>query len=220
MTEDQVGKILPDWVFDPIKAFGKAPEIPKISDSGRWQNIPICKPPQQQMQPKRNDLIACLWASASYTTRGSRDIVGDGERRLKEWIAFHKMVGVDHFYVYDNTLAHQEKEDGFRNTLKPITDMFPNDVTWINWPYKVCNNMKPKSWNPGERSSQYAAEASCRLRYGNSTTWLASIDSDEYLIPTGDHENLKSMLRDADLSGANILSFKSTRAYPRLELMK
>ena len=193
MTNDQVGDIEDTWNFDPIKAYGNT-FVPRIIDSGRWKNIPICNPPQRQKEQKlvptkNNELIACLWASASYTTRGSHDVIGDGERRLKEWIAFHKIAGVDHFYVYDNTLAHNKKGSGFENTLKPITDLFPNDVTWINWPYKVCNNMKPKSWNPGERSSQYAAEASCRIRYGGNTTWLASIDTDEYLIPSGKHEN-------------------------------
>ena len=64
----------------------------------------------------------------------------------------------------------------------------------------------------GERSSQYAAESSCRQRYGPYTEWIASFDTDEYLIPMGKHESLKSVVREAAKEGTNILSFKSTRA--------
>ena len=35
--------------------------------------------------------------------------------------------------------------------------------------------------NTGERSSQYAAEASCRERYGSHSEWVAAIDPDEYI---------------------------------------
>jgi len=115
-------------------------------------------------------------------------------------------------------LAHTDGDES--STLKSVTDLFSDFVTRINWPTQVCNNAKPKAWNPGERSSQYAAEASCRQRYGPDTEWLASFDSDEYMVPMGDYYNLKDMLRDAKRKGSNILSFKSTRAYPRVEFMK
>ena len=228
LTNDQVGKMDQDLVFDPIKAYGDSSIIPQIKDSGRLVNFPICKSPlsdvntsskhEKDEKDKKDKIIACIWASATYTTRGSTNVVGDGEQRLKEWIAFHKLVGIDHFYVYDNTMAHSEGI-GKDRTLKPIVEMFP-EATWINWPSQICNNQKPKSWNPGERSSQYAAEASCRARYGPGTTWLASMDSDEYLIPSGNHKNLKQVLDNAEIGGANILSFMSARAYPRLELMQ
>jgi len=220
LSEDQVGPIDDkDYVFDAEKAFKNSDLLPKIKDSGRLENMPICKPALElkDVKPqKKHNLIACLWASASYTTRGSTDVVGDGEQRLKEWVLHHKEVGVDHFYVYDNTGAHDRH---VTKTLKQVTDLFPDDVTWINWPMKVCNNAKPKAWNPGERSSQYAAEASCRLRFGPGAEWLASIDTDEYLFPTGEHENFRTVLQNARKGGANILSFRSSRAYPRKELM-
>ena len=50
-------------------------------------------------------------------------------------------------------------------------------------PSRVCNNNIPAHENTGERSSQYAAENSCRARYGPYTEWMASFDTGEYGIP-------------------------------------
>src|SRR5437016_521510 len=46
---------------------------------------------------------------------------------LKEWIEYHKLVGVDHFYLYNNLSL-----DAFRRILAPyIKDEL---VTLIQWP--------------------------------------------------------------------------------------
>jgi hypothetical protein len=41
---------------------------------------------------------------------------------------------------------------------------------------------RPAHKSPGERSSQYAAESSCRERHGELTEWLTFIDTDEYMV--------------------------------------
>jgi len=118
------------------------------------------------------------------------------------------MVGVDHVFVYDNSGAHTNE-----TSLAPVLDRYPpSKVTRIDWPTVPCNNNIPAHDNTGERSSQYAAENSCRTRFAPYTEWIASIDSDEYLIPMGQHESLKEVVREADKKGTNILQFRSTRA--------
>ena len=67
-------------------------------------------------------------------------------------------------------------------TGQTITTTTPG-ITIHRWPCEICNNNRPQHPNPGERSSQYAAEASCRTRYGPLSDWLAFIDTDEYLVP-------------------------------------
>jgi hypothetical protein len=52
-----------------------------------------------------------------------------------EWISFNKLLGWDHFYIYDNTAAFTND-----TSLQPVADMFPADVTILKWPSKVCNN--------------------------------------------------------------------------------
>lgn len=66
----------------------------------------------------------------------------------------------------------------------------------------------------GEQSSQYAAESSCRQRYGPSAEWMINFDIDEYIVPMGNHTNLHDVVRDAYEGSTNILSLRSTRAYP------
>jgi len=75
--------------------------------------------------------------------------------------------------------------------------------------------------NPGERSSQYAAENSCRARYGPDTTWMASLDVDEYLIPTGKQQTVRTWLERVtrDEESTKILSFYQTRALPNVNLL-
>jgi hypothetical protein len=169
--------------------YGKNHTLPSIADSGRWANLPICHPPQKpsRLQPlpksednrqqspavkshesqtqrglsttKPHNLVACTWTSSSYQRRGNVVTVRDSPARLREWILFHKLVGFDHVYVYDNSPITDTDDEG----LESVTKEFPSDlVTHIWWPCTVCSNNRPMHKNPGDRSSQYAAEASCR----------------------------------------------------------
>ena len=129
--------------------------------------------------------------------------------RLLEWLTNHLyVVNMDQIYVYDNSGANT---DVF--SLANVTNLFPRDkVTRIDWPFRVCNNNIPAHWNTGERSSQYSAEASCRLRFGPFTEFLASFDTDEYLTPMGKWTDLRQWLTEGVKPETNILSFWSTKA--------
>ena len=219
--------------FYPRLFWGDKHVLPRIEASGRWENLPVCKHPgvgydttakdvasipdkQEELAesndvPKKHKLTACLWASASFTTRGNAQAVSDTTTRLIEWIEFHLLVGFDHIYVYDNTGAHTDKTS-LESTLFPR--FFESEVTRIDWPCRVCNNNIPAHENTGERSSQYAAENSCRARYGPYTEWMISFDTDEYVVPMGKYESMRDVVDDADKSGIKILTFKSTRAAP------
>lgn len=43
---------------------------------------------------------------------------------------------------------------------------------------QICNNRPNNVDSPGERSSQYAAESSCRLRFGPHVEWIGQFDID------------------------------------------
>lgn len=159
---------------------------------------------------KPHVLVGCIWASAVYKTRGNQVHVDDTRRRLLEWIEFHLAVGFDHFYVYDNSAAHANYGD---HDLRDVLDVFPpSRVTRVEWPFRVCNNNLPANVNTGERSSQYAAEADCLVRYGPTSEWIANFDPDEYLVPAAGRDNLRSVLKEAAAGGTHILSFRSARA--------
>lgn len=142
------GMIRPDEeiTFDAKKRWGDHNVMPRVEASGRWENIPICFPPSigskvdavdvvkpavTTAKQKPHVLSACIWASASFRTRGAGQApTTDTLRRLVEWIEFHLMVGFDHIYVYDNSGAQTNE-----TSLAPLLDTYPpTKVTRIDWP--------------------------------------------------------------------------------------
>lgn len=88
---------------------------------------------------------------------------------LKEWIEYHRKVGVDHFYLYNN-----ESGDEYLTVLE--TYIQEGVVELIDWPTQhpeihfadgaqldMCNDVLRKS--------------------RGSTKWLAIIDIDEFMVP-------------------------------------
>jgi hypothetical protein len=174
--------------FQPDVEWGKDHILPILEDSGRWENIPVCMPSLMTYEPNslegpkkkkkvKHNLVSCLWASTGYTTRGNRYAINDGQRRLLEWITYNKMLGFDHFYIYDNSGAFTNS-----SSLQPFVDLFPGDVTVIKWPSRVCNNNPNNVDSPGERSSQYAAESSCRLRFGTHVNWIGYVPCNHHWL--------------------------------------
>jgi hypothetical protein len=83
------------------------------------------------------------------------------EPNIIEWIEYHLMVGVQHFYIYDN-----ESTDGLERKLqKYIQDGI---VTYIYWPGKY---------------QQFTVYDHAISHYQYDTKWLAIIDGDEYIVP-------------------------------------
>ncbi|CAB9520216.1 Pfam:DUF23 [Seminavis robusta] len=248
LTQDQIGKEQfqqhsERW-FQLNEWFGKNHTLPKIADSGRWANLPICHPPQPttttkpsssvQLPTRADDnsnqnnlvndllpnkkLVACTWASASYHRRGNAVTVRDSHARLREWIIFHQLVGFDHFYIYDNSPIDATSNQS--NDLEAVVSEFPSElVTYIRWPCTVCSNNRPMHKNPGDRSSQYAAEASCRERFGPFTEWMSALDTDEYLVPMK-HDTWREFLVEMENKGVQVLKMKSSRGLPRHDLME
>lgn len=242
-TKEMVGsENLKGSTFDPRREWGSSHVLPEVEASGRWANIPLCASPIPARSPNdvlsttthqdntesmpssalegnytKQTLIGCVWASAQFTTRGNSPVDSSTSSRLLEWLTFHLYIAnIDHIYVYDNSGAHTDK-----GSLENITKLFPpNRVTRIDWPFPVCNNNIPAHWNTGERSSQYAAEASCRIRYGPYAEFLASFDTDEYLTPMGNWSDLKQWLTQGVSSDTNILSFFSSKASANYDFMQ
>jgi hypothetical protein len=207
-TSDHVGKDLIKnmKIFNTTREWADEHVLPSLQDSGRWANIPICLPPPTT----KHRLVACTWTAASYTRRGDAVTMSDTSQRLREWILFHQMVGFEQLYVYDNT--------GKESPLREICNEF-DICAYQKWPATVCNNNRPNHANPGERSSQYAAEASCRERYGPTTDWMAFIDTDEYLVPMKS-DTWGEVLDDMDARGMKILKMKGSHTKPRREFME
>jgi hypothetical protein len=83
---------------------------------------------------------------------------------LEEWLEFHRLVGVERFYLYDNNSS-----DGFRDVLAPY--LARGIVQLHHWPA-----------HPG----QILAYNDCLKRHGADSRWLAFLDLDEFLYPAED----------------------------------
>lgn len=92
---------------------------------------------------------------------------------LPEWIEFHRLQGVEHFYIYDN-----ESDDDTRDILNLYAK--DGDVTVTDWPQ-----------HPGQLKAHWDAVFTAK----GKARWIALIDADEFLYsPTG--ALLPNILRD------------------------
>jgi hypothetical protein len=175
-----------DYVVPDVKDSGRWENLPVCALKGPSENTVTetsnvkndATPSDSVKKPHR--LVACTWTSALHQRRGNERRISDGKSRLREWITFHIEAGFDHMYIFDNTGANPEifrlkneadpdfgnaRVDRVKGDLSSVTDRFPaSKVTRIDWPATICNNNRPAHDDPGERSSQYAAEAACRMR--------------------------------------------------------
>lgn len=86
---------------------------------------------------------------------------------LAEWVAYHRAVGVEHFWLYDDASV-----DGWREALSdPIDD---GVVEVIDWPSLTRRHQ------PGRQVEAFR-DALARAR--SQARWLALIDVDEFILP-------------------------------------
>lgn len=91
----------------------------------------------------------------------------DESRYLKEWIDYHRHIGIEHFWLYNDHSA-----DDWEDVLKPYIDEGIVDVI---------------SWEEGGDIYGYTRQPAiyCHgiTRAVGKTKWLAILDIDEFLVP-------------------------------------
>jgi hypothetical protein len=108
------------------------------------------------------------------------------DRFLKEWIDYHRLIGVQHFYMYDN-----ESTDRARDVLQPYIEA--GIVDYIFWDKRYHT---PEEWWSVQREAYMDAVG----RATGSSKWLCIIDTDEFIVPVKD-ANLSAFLKDYDSYG-------------------
>ncbi len=101
---------------------------------------------------------------------------------LAEWIEFHKLLGVEKFYLYDN-----DSTDKTQEILKPYIKSGLVDYTFF----------------PGEKM-QLPAYNDCIEKHKMDTRWLAVIDLDEFLVPVK-YDNMTDFLATIPENVAQII---------------
>jgi hypothetical protein len=99
-------------------------------------------------------------------------IYRDAASYLAEWIEFHRLVGVERFFLYDNGSS-----DDHRAVLAPYAD--EGIVVVHDWPM-------PFAGRPGRGRALSRAFDHCLAVHREDSRWIAFLDLDEFLFsPTG-----------------------------------
>lgn len=113
---------------------------------------------------------------------------------IKEWIEFHKIVGVEHFYLFNNLST-----DHYLEVLTPY--LLSGEVTLIEWPYHT--NEEKKNWPAIQRASYLTT---IKL-VSKKVKWLAIVDIDEYIVPVKE-DNLPSILSSYENFGGVCINWQ------------
>lgn len=99
---------------------------------------------------------------------------------MKEWIDFHRSVGVKHFFLYNNNST-----DNFRKVLQPYIKK--GLVELIEWPSQQLGN----DFSHHSFEVQTGAYNNAIERSRGKVKWLALIDLDEFIVPVKERTIVK-----------------------------
>lgn len=111
-------------------------------------------------------------------------IFKDEKAYLREWITYHKIVGIEHFYMYNNF-----SQDDFMPILQPFIDA--GEVTLIDWPHE---------------HGQLSAYCDCVRRFAKESRWIGFIDIDEFVVPI-DHDCVYEFLKKYEKNRGSVLIY-------------
>lgn len=99
---------------------------------------------------------------------------------FKEWIEYHRLIGIEHFWLYNNN-----SQDEYLEVLTPYIKQGIVDL--IDWPSPIGKN-----WS----HAQGFAYTDAVRRAKNKTKWVAMIDIDEFIVPTKGKEDFVKTMRE------------------------
>lgn len=109
---------------------------------------------------------------------------------LLEWIEFHKMMGVEHFFVYHNDNGSERIT---KTILGPYIDR--GEVTYIAWP--DIPDLRSQDSKLKVMSIQQLAYGHCTQSFRQNFRWLLKIDVDEFIYPRShDYDDVSAVLNE------------------------
>lgn len=88
---------------------------------------------------------------------------------LKEWIEYHKLIGIEHFYLFNNAST-----DGFLEVLAPYLES--GEIELFHEPDITHNQQE-------HNALQCACYEKAIALANGQAKWLAILDADEFLVP-------------------------------------
>lgn len=138
-------------------------------------------------------------------------ILNQNLKHIHEWIEYHLLVGVDHFYLYSNGGA-----DFAKQALKSFVKK--GIVTLVPWSEKNPISDGPNGFMWALSTQIPAYENAIYVRGASETKWLVCLDLNEYLVPPQTDKITEVLEKYNDYSGL-ILScdcFDSSKARARI----
>jgi Glycosyltransferase family 92 len=104
---------------------------------------------------------------------------------LKEWIEYHRCIGVQHFYLFNNN-----SNDNYHTVLKPYIDQ---GIIELEYAPDLADF----------HLTQLNSYKMGLIKSRGVSTWVAFIDIDEFIMPTDD-VNLASLLNSYNYAGVAV----------------
>jgi hypothetical protein len=128
-------------------------------------------------------------------------IMKDENDYVKEWAAYHSIIGVEHFFIYDD------------DSVKPLRETLAGweDIVTVLNASEVEPGEEVLNWgNRGTKHeiTQCACYNDCLQRFGNTSKWMAFIDADEFIC-LNKHNTVREFLEDYDEFDAVLLNWKT-----------
>lgn len=122
---------------------------------------------EDRVIPIKSFFDSIIYKTSEYKYRISiAAIIKNEGEYIEEWLQFHILMGIEHFYVYDN-----ESSDNTAEILKEYEKI--GLVTYIFWPGK---------------GQQVPAYTNAIDRFKNESIYMAFIDADEFLFPVAENK--------------------------------
>ncbi len=113
---------------------------------------------------------------------------------LGEWIEFHRMMGVSHFFIYDNG-----SNDGTADLLSPYVN--EGLITLVKWA-DFLEGWEGVAGTSGR--TQKLAMLHCIANFGHLAEWMAFIDADEFLFPSAEGSLVEVLHGYEDLDSLSV----------------
>lgn len=203
------GRQLPDSL-PLVCRFGQGPEVPgvDITDTPHPQEGQQIRLVRFEVPPSMRDADAVdidvrapglgsigrrrlpLKSAAPQRYLTITTLMKDEDRFLIEWIAYYRLLGADHFVIYDNRSL---RRTAIRRLLQPYVDT--GIVTLLDWDYPYRSGAPDNSWRYCQRGQMHHA----LYKYGERSRWMLFIDVDEFIYPLDPaQDSLLPLLRGAE----------------------
>lgn len=105
-------------------------------------------------------------------------IARDEDPFFKEWLAYHSLLGVEHFYIYDN------------ESKRPVSDLLDG----------FADDSRVTVRRIRGQAMQVPAYNDCLASFGKESRWIGFLDLDEFALPVQDND-LRALLAEFEQYG-------------------